>query len=413
VNVDDLGAVLDGLLEPVDEDQQGKQAEPKQPKAEWQSGFSWRGDDGEVTTDPIAGENQPEWASVLRIFEVDPDEYEIVEPVLFNAWHGPSPDGPVLYRQWKAKVVRRRSSRIDVDDLVSEIRNHKALKKLPDGESAFVVMLSDWQVGKSDGDGTKGTVNRILDAIDDVERRVRELRKMGRSLGTMYVLWTGDSVEGCLGHYDQQTFTVELDRRSQVKVTRRLLRDALKTWSRLFSRVVVVAVAGNHGENRNSSSKSYTTFGDNDDLAIVEGVAEAFSENPDRYGHVEFIIPRENLSVTVDVCGWIVGVTHGHAARGSGAPSAKLKRWYEQQAAGKQPVGASDLLCTGHYHHLAIADWGGCVWVQAPALDGGSDWWRYRAGEVSEAGVLTWVTTPTDRLQDVQMLSYGRPDQPK
>lgn len=408
---EDFAAHLDDLLEPV-ENGQPEQPKAKKAEAEWRSGFQWKGDEGQVTTDPIAGEDPPEWKAVLQIFEVDPKEYEVVEPVLFNAWHGPSADGPVLYRQWKAKVIRRRSARIDVDDLVKEIKNHKALKSLPSGEGAFITALSDWQLGKADGDGVKGTIRRILQGIDDVERRVRELRKMGRSLGTMYVLWTGDSVEGCLGHYDMQTSSVELDRREQVKVTRRLLRDALKLWSKHFERVVVVAVAGNHGENRNAGGKAFTSFGDNDDLSIVEGVAEALSENPERYGHIEFIIPRENLSVTVDVCGWVYGVTHGHVARGGGAPAQKLKRWYEGQAAGKQAVGSSDVLVSGHYHHLSVQDWGGCLWIQTPAMDGGSDWWRYRSGEVSTAGILTWVATPTERMSDLHMLSYGRPSEP-
>jgi predicted phosphodiesterase len=390
------------LLEPVEA---GKTLEPNRKKsADWTSGFQWNGDAGTVTTDPIAGTDPPQWGAVLSIFELNPDEFEIVEPVLFNAWHGGSPEGPVLYRQWKAKVIRKvRQDTVDVSELIDEIKKHKPAKKeIPTAEGSFCVVLADWQIGK---EGTTATVHRILKAIDDVENRVKELRKLGRPLGSLYVLWTGDAVEGCIGHYEMQTFSTELDRREQVKVTRRLLRDALIRWSKLFPEVVVVAVGGNHGENRSAQGKAYTSFGDNDDLAVVEQVAEILASNSETYGHVKFIIPKDHLTVTVEVAGWILGLTHGHVARAGGTAEAKLHAWYNKMAGGKQSVGNSDILVTGHYHHLRQADWGGCMWLQAPSLDSGSEWWRMVSGEFSEAGVLTFAVYPDRRVADLEVLS--------
>ena len=48
----------------------------------------------------------------------------------------------------------------------------------------MIVCLSDWQMGKRDGDGTKGIVARI------------ELRKSGVDLAHLYVVGLGDIVEG-------------------------------------------------------------------------------------------------------------------------------------------------------------------------------------------------------------------------
>lgn len=402
----DLGEQLDALLEPVES---GQSPGPSRQKAsaDWRPGIKWEGSRGTVTTSPVAGEQQPDWADVLAVFELDPDEYEIVEPVKFNAWHGLTQDGQVLMRQWKADVIRRRPHGIDIDDLIRQVKRDKPLKSRPaQAEGAFICMLTDWQLGKADGDGTRGTVERIMAATEKVADRVRELRRLKRPLGTMFVLWTGDSVEGCLGHYESQTATVELDRRQQVKVARRLLRDALKRWSTMFDRVVVVAVAGNHGENRNAGGKAFTGLLDNDDLAIPEQVAEAFAENPDRYGHVEFVIPKDGMYVTVEAAGWVLGVTHGHVARESGTAEGKIRRWLEKQAAQRTPIGSSDVIATGHYHHYRAADWGATLWVQAPAMDGGSDWWRYRTGDVSSAGVLTWAMYPDERFADMAILSF-------
>lgn len=393
---------IEKLLQPVES---GTTEVPLRKRdADWRSGIQWDGSAGTVTTDPIAGTDKPEWGAVLSVFELNPDEFEIVEPVLFNAWNGATADGVQLMRQWKAKIIRKvpRES-IDLQELINEIKNHKPSKNEPKtGEGAFCVVLADWQIGK---EGTTATVQRILKGIDDVENRAKELRKLKRPIGSLYVLWTGDAVEGCIGHYEMQTFSTELDRREQVKLTRRLFRDALIRWSKLFPEVVVVAVGGNHGENRSAKGKAYTTFGDNDDLAVVEQVAEILATNPEAYGHVKFIIPSDHLTVTVEIAGWILGLTHGHVARASGTAEAKLRTWFNKMAGGKQNIGNSDILVTGHYHHLRQADWGGCMWLQAPTLDSGSDWWRMVSGEHSEAGILTFAVYPDKRVADLEVLT--------
>jgi predicted phosphodiesterase len=368
-------------------------------KRMWQPGVEWLGTEGTVTTDAIQGD--PEWAAILRAWDLDPDEFQIIEPVLFNSWGGE--DG-LTNRQFKAKVVRRVHSHVDLEPLIAQAMKHKPRKREFTGEAVLNVVLADWQIGKADGDGLEGTIQRIIDRRGAVVDRVRELRKIGREISHLNVLWTGDSVEGCVGFYPSQTFSVELDRRDQVKVTRRLFTDSLQEWSRHFSTVTVAAVAGNHGENRNAGGKAFTGAHDNDDLAIVEQVSEILAANEEAYGHVRFAVARDNLTVTVPAAGWIVGVTHGHMTRNGSNAEVKLRSWWEKQAAGKQPIGDADVLVSGHYHHLRVADWGGCFWLQAPALDGGSEYWRVATGEVSQPGMLTFVTTTDQRVCDIAVL---------
>ncbi len=367
-------------------------------KRMWTPGVEWLGAEGTVTTDAIKGE--PRWAEILRKWELDPDEFEVVEPVLFNTWGGE--DG-TNNRQFKAKVIRRVHARPDLEPLIAAALKHKPSRKKHTGEAVLNVVLADWQIGKADHGGVEATIGRILEAKQAVIDRARDLRRIGRPVGRLNVLWTGDSVEGCLGHYSSQTFAVELDRRDQVKVTRRLLSDSLQAWSKQFEEVTVAAVGGNHGENRNGG-KGFTGVQDNDDLAVVEQVAEILAANPDAFGHVRFALARDALTLTVPAAGWIVGITHGHVATRGANVEAKLQRWWEGQAAGRQPVGDSDILVTGHYHHLRVADWGGCVWLQAPAMEGGSEWFRQATGQASQIGTLTFVTTETERVTDLAVL---------
>jgi predicted phosphodiesterase len=187
-----------------------------------------------------------------------------------------------------------------------------------------------------------------------------------------------------------QAFTVELNRRDQRKLARRLAAEVIRAAAKLTEQVVVVAVGGNHGENRRDG-KAFTDFADNDDVAIFEEIAEAFAENPDAYGHVSFVIPNDELTVTLDVCGTLVTWAHGHQMGGGATAEAKAKSWLSGQALGKEAAGDCDLLVTGHYHHLCVAQWGKVGWIQAPALDGGSQWWRNKTGAHSPPGVLSLV----------------------
>ena len=367
-------------------------------KRQWTPGVEWLGSEGTVTTGAIQGD--PRWEDILRKWDLDPDEYQVVEPVLFNSWGGE--DG-LTNRQFKAKVIRRRFSPVDLDDLVARALKQKPAKRLPSGDSVMNVVLADWQIGKSDNGGVETTIRRIIDARDALLARIAELRKIGRDIGHLNVLWTGDSVEGCIGFYPYQEFSVELDRRDQVKITRRLLTDSLQAWAKQFSSVTVAAVGGNHGENR-QNGRMVTSVQDNDDLAIVEQVSEVLAANPEAFGHVRFAIAQDALNVTIPAGPWILGITHGHVARSGNQPEQKLRRWWEGQAAGKQPIGDCDILVSGHFHHLRVADWGGCLWLQAPALESGSEYWRVATGQISQKGMLTFVSTAEQRCTDLAVL---------
>ena len=179
----------------------------------------------------------------------------------------------------------------DFKELLKEIKKSKPKPQKVKGGSSFVVCLSDWQMGKRDGDGTKGIVERIEQMIPDVTQRIKELRKQNVPLSHLYVFGLGDIVEGCDGFYAMQTYSVEYDLRRQNMIARRLLVKALKEWSPYFENVVVACVPGNHGENR-KNGKAFTSFGDNYDLSIFDEAAEIFQENK-AYKHHKFYYSRK------------------------------------------------------------------------------------------------------------------------
>lgn len=347
----------------------------------------------------------PDEIELIRGWNLDPAQWRIVGHVNCRRWQT-----GVAIRDANGKVVDAKTiwlyyykadlERIDpvreseIADLIEEIKAHKPnagsrKPKAGTDDDAFVVAFADVQIGKADGDGTKGTVARALAGIDSVERRVAELRAAGRKIGTLYVLGMGDLIENCSEHYPQQAFRVELNRRDQVKVMRRIVVKSLERWAPLFKRVVVAAVGGNHGENRREG-KSFTDFADNDDVAIFEQTQEVLAANRKAYGHVSFVIPNDELSMTLDMGGEIVGITHGHLfGKGSGPVAKKAMDWWMKQAHGQQPVGDARILISAHFHHLIVNESGAKTHIQCPTLEGGSDWWRNQSGQHSRPGLLT------------------------
>ena len=385
-----------------------KEPEHKHPKG-WEPRVEVDGDSGIIVTG-VSLNADPERDALLKGSDLDPSEWEIVGDLGFNKYQGMFPveanstDCKCEERQtvkhhearwmYQHRARLRRfcpKKRAENERLIEEIRTHVPIPFAPpSGEDGFVVAIADTQMGKSDGDGSDGTMRRILTRIDSVEERIISLRGLGRSLGSLYVFGMGDLIEQCGGHYPQQAFRADLNRREQVTVMRRLIVKALERWAPLFERVVVSAIGGNHGENR-QDGKSFTDFADNDDVAIFEQVQEILDANRAAYGHVAFRIPKDELCLTHDIAGEIVGQTHGHVTGKGGAthPGKKVIDWWAKQAHGRQPIGEARILFSGHYHHLLVTESGSKTHFQCPALDGGSDWWRNLSGQDARPGMLT------------------------
>ena len=353
----------------------------------------------EIVSKPQKKAGNPQdhrWDKYLEELGFNPDEFEIIEPFEIRSWDSNTENGKDTFYYYKAKIISKHAVNdrdFDFKSLLSEIKKSKPKPQTINGKSSMIVCLSDWQMGKRDGDGTKGIVQRIEQMIPDVTARIKELRKSGVDLAHLYVVGLGDIVEGCDGFYPMQEHSVEYDLRRQKMIARRLLVKSLKEWAPLFKNVVVACVPGNHGENR-KNGKAFTTFGDNFDVAIFDEAAEIFQENP-AYKHVKFVIPENDLWLTLDVSGTIIGLAHGHQFRTGGRYShQKAVAWLSGQAFGMTEMGDADILISGHFHHLFVVNEGKRTLMQCPSVDGGSEWFENMTGKSSYAGTLTFSITP-------------------
>lgn len=391
-----------------------KRKREKHP-AGWQPGVVLGRESGVLVTEPLA-EAPSDWDAVLRELlpeGINPDEFAIDgTTVEVRAWDGNIGNGEIKRFYYFKARIKRRSADIDgvnLDDIVAAVKKAKPKPVVEsDNDRTYFIQITDLQAGQADGDGVEGMVARALQIPALVKDDLQALKKSGKPATSIFVPITGDLVEGISGWYEMQTFSVSLDRRDQVKLVRRLLTEILVSIAELGLPVHVATVPGNHGENR-QNGKAFTSLGDNDDVAVVEQIAEAFAMS-DKLGHVTFSFPaKDRLSLTVEIQGWVTALTHGHVARATGSATAKLLSWFKSMAATRDPVGDAHLIFSGHYHHILVTQLIGDTWLlQGGALCDASDWFSQVYGLVSDPAILKGTITRTQKIESLMPYTWDR-----
>lgn len=380
-----LGDDLEALVDAGGEGQYvGK---PVKHPAGWEPGVAWDGHGGTLTTAPL--EAAPSgWDDLLAVWDLDPALYEVVEPVQYRAWDAPVGAGETKRLFYYRATIRRRSGTgSGVDEVLAAIGRHRPKRPEPSGGGdSFAVLAGDLQIGKIDGDGTQGTVDRFLSKTDAAVRRLRELRKTGRVIDSITLAWLGDCIEGNVSQGGSLAAAgrVDLTVTEQVRIYRRLMLYQVKAFAGLADRIVVPVVPGNHDE----AERVGKTVRRYDDSWAIEGavtVADALNL-AGGFEHVSFVFPeRDELTITLDVAGTVCGFAHGHQFRTDAV------KWWAGQAHGMQPIGDATVLFGAHKHHLKVEQTGAKTFVQIPALDGGSQWWKHQTGQDSPPGLVTLV----------------------
>ena len=313
----------------------------------------------------------------------------------YRTWTGINGDKMVHYNV----TIRKRQKTYDkkiIDKYISEAKKIK--RKAPEttfGDNSFVVVYSDWQTGKNEGNGIKGLTKRIEVGLSETIWRYKSLIKAGYTFDEIIVLCGGDIVEGCDGFYEMQTFSVEIDDTAQIKLAVNLMNACIQELAKLGPKVTVISVPGNHGENRGRRGKSYTTFMDNKDLQVAWTLDQIFKSNPDAFSNIECIYPQhldDDIVVTYKVKGHVLGLAHGHQFRSGGGAfvPAKAQAWHMKQSYNKESyVGYADILVYGHFHHFTLIE-DPRILIGAPALDGGSKWIEQTHGKLTKPGILTF-----------------------
>jgi len=377
-----------------------------EPEIKWDGAKGFGFVDSQVKLSPEDATDPAIWEEIIADWGLDPKTTELVDgSIHIRAWDTNAGEGEVKRLKYYRAQIRKRTEAEGVSSINFEKLFDSVIKRKPPGKSkkkkdtgnrAFAVFFSDWQLGKNESGGVEATIERIHLAQDITIERIRELIKVGRAPNVIYVCGMGDLVENCSGHYAMQTFTVELNRREQKDLAIALIDRFIELVVDNFPdiKIVITAVPGNHGENRNSAGKAFTSWTDNDDLDVFSTTYRMYLKNPQRYKNISMPqfdgLIQEDLTVTLDIAGVPVTLAHGHQfGKGPGGSVGKIESWLRGQALGRTPASQCAIMVSAHFHHYIGSEATGRTVFQCPAMDGGSKWFTSQTGANSPAGMLT------------------------
>jgi hypothetical protein len=365
-------------------------------------------DGGEISTGVLTAP-LTDWTSILLSFGLDPNVFEVSDDkVRMSKWQSSkrlengNRDLVWLY-SYKATFTRRKAPKItdsDVDEIRKSIRKFKtnSVKTSLEAPSTFVVLWSDWQLGKS-STGVKGTTQRILNSFDKTAIRIKELQKAGRNIEQIAFVNLGDPIECVSGHYASQNFSVELTMRQQLLLALDLYTLGINTLSPLVPKRKFISTLSNHGEwTRNGSGKAQTTDSDSADGFL----SDALQRIMDGYDLIDdWHIPHDEMTTQVNLSGVECAFTHGHKITG------KEFEWLRGQTLRLLKDNGSEpqLWFQGHKHHFLATDFGPFTRFQAPSMDtdgehssNGSKWFTDMSGQWSSSpGTLTMLVGQHDK----------------
>jgi hypothetical protein len=358
---------------------------------------------GEIThvgTDP---NYKSKFDEILKQWGFDPKHYEIEGDVRASSWNSQLKGGEVVTFYAFKGLVRRKNPGRDrfVAKLEKELNKKPALKvKKRGGDTAFLFMMADWQLGKSDL-GVENTVKRLELALTSGVDRIKALRKSGVKVNKVYLVGMGDLTENCFGFYDSQAFNIELSLAQQYHLARKLIMRCVDTFLPLVDEIVLAGVPGNHGEmSRSGKGKVTTDRLDNSDTMHLEICGEIMAKNP-RYKKVKVDVAT-GFHQVLDIYGKKVAFTHGHMTGGGGDPTTKILNWWKGQMFGWLPSGQAEILISAHYHHFRSLQQGDRAWFQCPSIDKSLDFTQ-RTGMWNHPGVLT-LTVNKDGWDNLSIL---------
>lgn len=276
----------------------------------------------------------------------------------------------------------------DVEDIMSQYMVTRPWPRRDVSERILMVPAGDLQLGKPDGGGSAATMDRFCRITDDIAGMVAS-----EGFNTSLILpWMGDCIEGLVSQRGRLVATLDLTITQQVRAYRRLMMHQIAMLAPLAVKVLIPVLPGNHDETYRDQAMP---VGDSWAIEGASAVADWMSGRPE-FEHVEFVFPEpDEMGITVNVgtddTPYVISFHHGHSV----STPAGIIPWWAKQSHGRQHAGRADLLVTAHFHHLRVEHTGGNrTWLQIPALDGGSDWYRLRSGEQGVTGIASVEITP-------------------
>jgi len=341
-----------------------------QPRSEVEDGIG-----GYIVTEPYQDGTDLDTTALFELHSLNPNAWTITR-MRSSRWQqqrrGEDPVWLAASQVFFEPAAKVRAASIDADRVVAQIAKWRPRVPKATTDRSFWSPVGDTQIGKIEGGGTPATVERFLTETGRMVDRQRRIKA-----GHVWLPWLGDCIEGTVSQHGRVRGRLDLTVTEQVRVVRRLVMAQIKAFAPTTQRLTIVAIPGNHDE---PSRDLFTVGTDSWALDAISAVADGVAENTELAGKVDFLYPdRDTLTVTVDDHDLRITMAHGHQF-----PSKQYgywQTWWDGQIRSRLLPGDADVLLAAHRHHLEVKDFGGGrVFIQIPALDGGSQHFDDRVG---------------------------------
>ena len=357
--------------------------EPK-PSSPYTATTEWDGNNGYIQTKPIQG--TPDFDEILEFFGYDPKEVRIAGTLKTSRWQQVE-DGAWLASYRFALAPATVSN---FDEILAEIKKRKPVTPpKSDGTTPFHWLAGDLQLGKIDGDGTEGIVDRVCQSIEAGVREFKNLRRFNK-IGLVHQAWLGDCGEGNQSQGGKNMWRTELTITEQYRVFRRLMLYAIDQFAPLVERLEIDVVNGNHDDAQRHPVNTRADDGHATESAIA--LADGLKLNPQAYGNVAIFVPNKDESmITREIGSSIFTHLHGHQFSKN-----KAFEWWAGQSLNFQSPGASQFLLHGHEHEFRIKGKRDRIEVCVPTFESRSQYWVDRHGDIARTGAIVMLTDGKD-----------------
>jgi predicted phosphodiesterase len=333
---------------------------------------------GFVVSTPRPDGNTPNAEEILREANLDPAEWAVISHRR-SRWQ--RYDGEWL-ESFRVNVVPVFGSTVkdyDAEKLIESISTWRPESSIDfEGDLTAVYSLGDTQYGKDD---TPAIVDRVLRSFDEAVAQHKFLQQKYK-ISQIALPQLGDCIEGMTSQKGKVMGRHDIGVAQQVQVGRRILMAQIKAMAPFATKIIVPVVPGNHDEvQRFLVSRPEDSW----QIEIVRAVEDACLENEFLKDRVEFRYPaKDDSTLAVNLSGTLYGMAHGHQGR-------DMVKWWSGQVMGRCSVANADILNVGHLHHYDVKSVGMRLFIQNPAMDNGSSWFRDKSGLESHPGITSLV----------------------
>ncbi|WP_348788466.1 hypothetical protein [Leifsonia sp. NPDC080035] len=268
-------------------------------------------------------------------------------------------------------------------------RKLRPLQQKPTAKGrARVYLFTDPQIGKVDSrrgvqSGTPEFIERMNRIRAEVTRDLK-LRPVQRAV----VADGGDGIES-VNQQTSQLFTSDVSEPEAVNIYAAVLHELITTVHRGVQELDVMVTPSNHSRWRRGKEQ-LGRVGDDWGLTVHQLVERTTKAGGLQISYHSPASMWDDIA-SLDLWGHEIALHHGDQSRPG---SQGMASWLAKKTASGELVN-TELLLTGHYHHLLFTSLGTTAsgvprtWLQGMALDAGSNWFARAGGFDSPAGMVS------------------------